>query len=92
MDIKTYWDIAQLSSIKTLNRASKAVEEEFIHLFLKEVRKTLPTAPLMSSSFASKMYLDLVDMQLAKSISQSDQLGIKEYIQKAVKEYEKHSR
>ncbi len=92
MQIQSYWDLAQLSQIKTLNRASEAVEEEFVHLFLKEVRKSLPTAPLMSNSFASRLYLDLVDMQLAKTITQSDQLGLKEYIQKAVKEYEKQSR
>ncbi len=92
MKIETYWDIAQLSQMRSLDRASEALEEEFVHIFLKEVRKGVPTAPLMSKSFASKLYLDMMDMQLAKAISQSDQLGIKEYIQNAIKEYEKNSR
>ena len=91
MKIEAYWDIAKLSQMKTLDRASEAFEEEFVHIFLKEVRKSIPTAPLMGESLASKLYLDMVDMQLAKAISQSDQLGIKEYIQNAIKEYEKNS-
>jgi len=90
-DIKTYWDINNISNIKSLEEASKAFETEFIHIFLKEVRKGMEKG-MLSSSFSSKMYLDMFDMQLAKSISDSGKLGIKEYFLEAIKAYEKNSR
>ncbi|SMC09280.1 rod-binding protein [Nitratiruptor tergarcus] len=92
MKVEAYWDIAKLSQIKSSQMATKAFEEEFVHMFLKEVRKTLPQGMLLGNSFSSKMYLDMVDMQLAKAISDSDALGIKEYIEAALKEYEKNSK
>ena len=90
-DIKTYWDINSLSQIKDVNRAAKAFETEFIHIFLKEVRKSMQKG-VFSSSFTSKMYLDMFDMQMAKSISDSGKLGIKEYFLEAIKAYEKNSK
>jgi len=90
MKIETYWDLASVSQIKTAQGAAKAFEEEFIHLFLKEVRKEFKS-PLLGGSFQSKIYFDMFDMQLAKSISDSDSLGIKEYVEEAVKKYEKNS-
>ncbi len=90
MKIETFWDINAISQIKTAKGAARAFEEEFIHLFLKEVRKGFKS-PLLGGSFTSKIYFDMFDMQLAKSISDSDSLGIKEYIEKAVESYEKNS-
>ncbi|WP_281951173.1 rod-binding protein [Nitrosophilus kaiyonis] len=88
-DIKTYWDINSISNIKKLDEAAKAFETEFIHIFLKEVRKSMEKG-MFNSSFTSKMYLDMFDMQMAKSISDSDKLGIKEYFLEAIKAYEKN--
>ncbi len=88
----TYWDFQNLSEIKTLSQASKAFEEELIHTFLKEVRKSLDSSALLGSGFASKMYLDMFDMQIAKALSDGGGFGIKEYIEQAVEEtYRKNS-
>ncbi|BAF69728.1 rod-binding protein [Nitratiruptor sp. SB155-2] len=93
MKIDTYWDFAQLSQIKTKDMAAKGFEEEFIHQFLKEVRKSLErTSPLLDTSFSAKMYWDMFDMQIAKVLSDSDQFGLKEYIAQAIETYEKNSR
>ena len=93
MKVDAYWDFAQLSQIKTKQMAAKGFEEEFIHMFLKEVRKSLQrSAPLLDNSFSAKMYWDLYDMQLAKTLSDSDQFGLKEYITKALETYEKNSK
>ncbi len=91
MKIDTYWDLAQLSTVKKLEGAAKAFEEEFVHQLLKEFRKEFEDSKFFGGSEANRLYFDLFDMQLAKVISDSDQLGIKEYIQKAVKEYEKNA-
>ena len=88
-DIKAYWDIKNLSTIKDIDKAAKAFGEEFIHMFLKEVRKSMQK-DMFNSSYSSKMYLDMYDMQLAKSISDSDKMGIKEYFLEAAKAYEKN--
>jgi len=90
MKIDTYWDMAQLSQIKTGSSAAKAFEEEFVHLFLKEVRKEFENSPFFGGSFGNKLYFDMFDMQLAHTIAESDRLGIKEYIQEAIEQYERN--
>ena len=90
-EIKTYWDVKNLSNIKDLNRAAKAFEEEFVHIYLKEVRKSMQKG-IFNSSFSSKFYWDMFDMQLSKTISDSDRLGIKEYFSEAIKAYTKNSK
>ena len=93
MKVDTYWDFAQLSQIKTKQMAAKGFEEEFIHLFLKEVRKSLErSSSLLDNSFSAKMYWDMFDMQLAKTLSDSDQFGLKEYLAKAIETYENNSK
>ncbi len=86
--IDAYWDLAQLSQSKSDSIAAQAFEEQFIHLFLKEVRKEFKDSSFFGGSFDNRLYFDLFDMQLAHVISQSDQIGIKEYIQEAIKQYE----
>ena len=93
MRVDTYWDFAQLSQIKTKQMAAKGFEEEFIHMFLKEVRKSLQrSSSLLDNSFSAKMYWDMFDMQLAKTLSDSDQFGLKEYLAKAIETYESNSK
>ncbi len=74
-----YWDVQNLSSIKTAEEAAQAFEAFFIKTILKEFRKSIPEG-MFNSSFSSKMYLDMFDMQIAQAIAESDQLGLKEYI------------
>ncbi|WP_200763804.1 rod-binding protein [Nitrosophilus alvini] len=87
----SYWDIQSVSQIKSASEAAKAFETEFIRMFLKEVRKELGSG-VVGSSFSSKMYLDMFDMQLSKTIADSSGLGIKEYIEEAIKAYETNSK
>jgi len=92
MKIEAYWDINALAQIRSKADAAKAFEEEFLHIFLKEVRKTLQEeSSLLGNDFSAKMYWDMFDMQMAKAISDSDKLGIKEYIQNALKIYDEKS-
>jgi flagellar protein FlgJ len=90
MKIEAFWDLNSISEIKNSSMAAKTFEEEFIHFFLKEVRKGLKD-PLLGNSFASKIYYDMFDMQMAKAISDSGKIGIKEYIQNAVEKYKNNS-
>ena len=88
-NVTTYWDFQDLSSIRSKAEAAKAFEEEFLHIFLKEVRKELQEdSSLFGNSFSAKMYWDMFDMQMAKAISDADQLRLGEYIQNALKLYD----
>ncbi len=92
-NVPTYWDIKDLSQIRSKAQAAKAFEEEFLHIFLKEVRKELQKeSSLFGSDFSSKIYWDMFDMQMAKAVSDADQLGLKEYIQNALKIYNEQSK
>ena len=90
MKIDTFWDINALEQIKTSKAAAKAFEEEFVHMLLKEARKTFPKGGVLDNSFSSKLYFDMFDMQMAHSISESDQLGLQEYIENALQAYKKN--
>jgi len=87
MKVEAYWDLAQLSQVKTGDGAAKALEEEFVHLLLKEMRKEFEHSSLFGGSFAGRIYYSLFDMQLAKIVSDNAELGIKEYIEEAIRKY-----
>ncbi len=86
---RAYWDITSLMEIKKPEDISREFEKIFIRIFLKEVRKSLPKG-LFNISFPSKMYFDMLDMQLTNSIASSDQLGIGAFFQKAINSYKKN--
>ncbi len=88
--ISPYWEVAKLNEIKTEKEASEAFEAMFVNTLLKEVRKNMPDG-LFNSSFSSKMYNDMFDMQIAQVIASSDQLKLGEYIEEAAKAYQHHS-
>ncbi len=88
--INPYWDFKNLQQIKDVEEVSKEFEAMFVRMILKEFRKTIPNG-LFNTSFSSKMYWDMFDMQMAEAISSSDQFGLKSYIQKALEAYNRYS-
>ncbi|WP_456401266.1 rod-binding protein [Persephonella sp.] len=87
--IKSYFDIKEVSQIKTKEEVAKEFEAMFVRMLMKEFRKSIPEG--LFSSFSSKMYYDMFDKQIAEAVASSDQLGIKSYILEALKAYEKYS-
>ncbi len=92
MKIEAYWDLNALSQIKSPREAAKAFEEEFLRIYLKEARKSVKPQGFLGNSFASKIYLDMFDMQIAKALSDGGGLGIEEYIRNALESYGKNSK
>ncbi len=88
--INPYWDIKNIKQIKSSEDVSKEFEAIFVRMIIKEFRKSIPEG-LFNSSFSSKMYWDMFDMQISEVISSSDQLGIKQYINEAIKAYNRYS-
>jgi len=85
---KTYWDVASLSQIKSDKEAIKEFEAYFVRIFLKEARKSIPEG-LFNTSFSSKFYFDMLDMQLSEIFAQQDPLGFERFFEKALESYQK---
>ena len=90
LKINPYWDIKDIKQIKKPEEVSKEFEAMFVRMILKEFRKSIPEG-IFNTSFSSKMYWDMFDMQISEVVSSSDQLGLKAYIQEALKAYNRYS-
>lgn len=77
--VNPYWDVKNLSQIKTADEAAEAFEVFFVRIMMKEFRKSIPEG-IFNKSFGSKMYMDMFDMQVSQLIASSDQLKLKEFI------------
>jgi len=77
--IKPYWDVNNLSQMKTKEEVAEAFEAFFVRTMIKEMRKSVPEG-IFGKSFSSKMYLDMMDMQISQIVASSDSLKLKEYI------------
>jgi flagellar protein FlgJ len=77
--VNPYWDVKNLSQIKTVEEAAEAFEAFFVRTIMKEFRKSIPEG-MFNKSFGSKMYMDMFDMQISQVIASSDQLKLKEFI------------
>lgn len=83
--INSYFDLKTIQEAKTPEEVAKNFQTIFLSMVVKEMRKTIPE--FSSKDFGSRMYLDMFDMQLAQVMSDSDQLGLKDYILSAIKVY-----
>jgi len=91
MKVNAYWDISSLMEIRKTEDISAEFEKIFIRILLKEMRKSIPDG-LFNTSYSSKMYLDMFDMQLTNSIASSDKLELKTFFQNAINSYIKNSK
>lgn len=92
MDVKItpYWDFKNLSQLKKPEDVAKEFETMFVRMLIKEFRKSIPEG-LFNSSFSSKMYLDMFDMEISEAVASSDKLGLKSYILNALEAYNRYS-
>ncbi|WP_050069682.1 rod-binding protein [Anaerosalibacter massiliensis] len=61
---------------KELMDVCKEFEAVFIHMMLKEMRKTIPDNGLIEKSTATKIFEDMFDEEMAKKMSDSEEDGI----------------
>jgi flagellar protein FlgJ len=87
---KAYWDIASIQQIKEPKEAIKEFEAYLFRIFLKEARKSIPEG--LFSSFSSKFYYDLLDMEVAEAIAQSDPLKFESLFERAIASYSQFSK
>lgn len=66
----------ELHKAKREEQAYQDFEKMFIHLMLKEMRKTSNETSLVEKSHATKMYEELMDEAMAEQMAKSGQLGL----------------
>jgi len=57
-------------------RLFKIFEKMFVHMMLKEMRKTMNGSSLTEKSHATEMYEEMMDEAMAEQMAASNQLGI----------------
>ena len=67
---------SELQEAKREEKAYKDFEKMFVHMMLKEMRKTINETSLVEKSHATKMYEEMMDEALAEQMAQSGQMGI----------------
>lgn len=65
-----------LASTQKEKKAFQDFEKMFVHMMLKEMRKTLNASSMTEKSHATKMYEEMMDEAMADQMAASNQLGI----------------
>ena len=82
---------AQLEEIQKFREAAKEkkafqdFEQMFVHLMLKEMRKTVNDSSGSTKSHATKMYEEMMDEAMAEQMARSGQLGLGRQLQESLR-------
>lgn len=71
---------------EALKVVSQEFEAIFVHMLLRQMRRTVPKSELIPESRAVEIYKDMFDLALAKEIAKRELFGIAKML---YKEYEK---
>lgn len=85
--INFYYDMQNLSQIKKPEDVAKSFESIFYSFLMKEMEKSIQND---HSSFGYNFYFDMFMMQIAQVMADSGQLGLKDFILKAIETYERN--
>lgn len=84
-NISTTTDKAALLEVQKRKKAADELEGYFVHQMIREMRKTIPKDELLGGNkFASDIYYDMLDEQMAQQIVQSGGFGYSKQIVKAM--------
>ena len=88
--IRSYFDLKTVQESKTPEEVAESLQTIFFEIMLKEMKKSM--FEFSSSDFENRMYMDMFFMQLAQVMADSNQLGLKDYILKAINSYIQNSK
>ncbi|MBC7332407.1 MAG: rod-binding protein [Synergistetes bacterium] len=72
---------------EALRVACQEFEAIFVHMLLRQMRRTVPRSDLIPESRAMEIYKDMFDLALSKEIAKRELFGIAKML---YKEYEKN--
>ncbi len=76
MDVKAVPATVAPTDLQRLRRAAQDFEAIFIHQMLKSMRQSLPGGGPLAPGSGQKMYQDMLDDELAKSMARGGGLGL----------------
>ena len=72
------------SDPERLRAAAQELETYFLHMLIREMRKTIPPNPILHGGKAEEIYQDFLDEEMAGGLSRSNQLGLADSIYKSL--------
>ena len=68
------------SDSERLRGAARELETYFIHLLIREMRKTIPENSVLSGGKAEEIFQDFLDEEIAGELARSNKLGLADMI------------
>lgn len=68
------------SDPKRLRAAAQEIERYFIHVLMREMRKTIPPDTLLGGGKAEEIFRDFLDEEIAGEMARAGQLGLADLI------------
>ncbi|UCD56539.1 MAG: rod-binding protein [Candidatus Hydrogenedentota bacterium] len=81
------------SDPRRLRAASQELEAYFLHVLIREMRKTIPPNPILNGGKTEEIFQDFLDEEIARELARSNQLGLADLIYKSLEPLlkEKHN-
>ena len=69
-----------------LRDAARELEAYFLHVLIREMRKTIPPNPILNGGKAEEIFRDFLDEEMAAELAKSGQLGLADLIYRNLEE------
>jgi flagellar protein FlgJ len=73
-----------------LRGAARELEAYFLNVLITEMRKTIPTTPLLHGGKAEEIFQGFLDEELSQELARTGQLGLADYIYESLENLLKH--
>ncbi|MBI4830281.1 MAG: rod-binding protein [Candidatus Lindowbacteria bacterium] len=74
------------SQPQRLRAAAQELEAYFLHMLMREMRKTVPKNPILNGGKAEEIFQDFLDEEIAGELGRSNQLGLADLIYKSLED------
>ena len=74
------------SDPEKLRGAAQKLEAYFIHVLIREMRKTVPPNPILNGGKTEEIFQDFLDEEISKELATSTQLGLADLIFKSLED------
>ncbi len=72
------------SDPEKLRAAARELESYFLHVLIREMRKTVPPNSLLNGGKAEEIFQDFLDEEIAAEMARSNQVGLADLICKSL--------
>ena len=68
------------SDPEKLRGAARELEAYFLHMLIREMRKTVPPNPIINGGKTEEIFQDFMDEEIAKELAETNRLGLADLI------------